>query len=91
MHYQVQILGQRRNMVSGRLQKPHPKDARVLFQFSGNVESPSPTRVHSIKNFFNRNPSADDAKGKKKECRQKREALEVVDLPLGQATFASVF
>lgn len=49
------------------------------------------SRVHGIKSFFNRTGLSSDTEGKQKERRRKRDAPDVIDVPLGQATHVCFF
>ncbi|OAX36951.1 hypothetical protein K503DRAFT_266318 [Rhizopogon vinicolor AM-OR11-026] len=55
--------------------------------FRADVDSSPSTRLHGVKDFFNRMWPLSDTKGKQKDRRVERGALEVIDVPLGQATY----
>jgi hypothetical protein len=54
------------------------------------AESPSSSRLLDFKTFFNGVRPSSDNKGKKKERRSKTNAPQVVDVPLGDATYGDV-
>ncbi|OAX31973.1 WD40 repeat-like protein [Rhizopogon vinicolor AM-OR11-026] len=83
----TEIPGQRRRQVNQRVDKTRPRIDPSVFQLRAHVDGPpsTPSRLHSVNNFFNRVPLSSDTKGKRKEHRAEIEAQEVA---LGQATYA---
>ncbi|OAX35464.1 hypothetical protein K503DRAFT_367215 [Rhizopogon vinicolor AM-OR11-026] len=88
---QKEIPDQRRNMADRRIDRSRREITHSEHQHSADADSPSSTGLHGVKDFFNRMLPSSDAKGKQKERRAEREAPELVDFPLGQATYVRYF
>jgi len=86
-HIDKEIPDQRRNMADRRIDRSRREITHSEHQYSADADSPSSTGLHGVKDFFNRMLPSSDAKGKQKERRAEREAPELVDVPLGQATY----
>ncbi|OAX32529.1 WD40 repeat-like protein, partial [Rhizopogon vinicolor AM-OR11-026] len=83
-HLDREIPGQRHNIAERRVDSSRPVVTRS--GFSTDAEHLTSNRLSGMKNFFIRmRPSSD--KAKQTGHRPKREASEVVDVPLGQATY----
>ncbi|KAJ8597654.1 hypothetical protein M405DRAFT_803385 [Rhizopogon salebrosus TDB-379] len=70
-----------------RLSRSRPRAAHAAIESAADADSLSRSRVHGIKTFFSRIRLSSDSKGKMRERRSTRRAPDVVDVPLGQATY----
>ena len=82
----MEIPGQRRRQANQRVDKSRPLVVPSAFKLRAHADGPpsTPSRLHGVKNFFNRVQLLSDTKGKRKENRAEIEAQEVA---LGQATY----
>jgi len=82
----MEIPRPRRNQAGRRRDRSQPRANQYASQLPTHAEHCSPTRTRGIQNFLNRIRPSSDTKGKK-EYPPKREAPEVVDVPLAPATY----
>ncbi|KAG1735174.1 hypothetical protein EDB19DRAFT_2026253 [Suillus lakei] len=81
--FDPEIDGQRRNNSLNHRRIIHSTSPRA------NADPPSSSRLHGVRTFFSGvRPSSD--KGKQKARQPKQKAQEVIDVPLGQATYQDV-
>ncbi|OAX33238.1 WD40 repeat-like protein [Rhizopogon vinicolor AM-OR11-026] len=87
-HLDMEIPSRRRNMAHRRIVMPRREAAHSALPFRADADSSPSARLHGVKDFFfNRMWPLSDTKGKQKERRVERQTQEVVDVPLGQATY----
>ncbi|OAX33242.1 WD40 repeat-like protein [Rhizopogon vinicolor AM-OR11-026] len=86
-HLDREIPGQRLNMAHRRIEMPRREAAHSVLPFHANTGRTPSIRLHGVKNFFDRMRPSSDTKGKQKDRRAEREALEVVDVPFAPATY----
>ncbi|OAX36948.1 WD40 repeat-like protein [Rhizopogon vinicolor AM-OR11-026] len=86
-HLDNEILGQRRNVAHRRTEMLRREVSHSALPFRADADSSPSTRLHGVKDFFNRMRPLSDTKGKQKDRREEREALQAIDVPLGQATY----
>jgi hypothetical protein len=82
----MEIPGPRRNQAGRCRDRSQPRANHYTSQLPTHAKHCSPTRTRGIQNFLNQIRPSSDTKGKK-VCRPKREAPEVVDVPLAPATY----
>ncbi|OAX32265.1 WD40 repeat-like protein [Rhizopogon vinicolor AM-OR11-026] len=86
-HLDREVPGQRPNVAHRHIEVLRREAAHSALPFRADANSSPSTRLHGVKDFCNRMRPSSDTKRKQKERGAEREAPEIVDVPLGQATY----